>query len=101
MLFRSGRYAEAFQNLEAGYGFATFYGGDGHFAALAEATADGGVDFAGVFLEFAAHEGEVVTIKGVFAGLSGEVIEGGLCFGDDHDAGGVAVEAVEIGRAHV
>lgn len=84
-----------FDGVEVGDGVFAADAGDGHLAGVGEGAADGGDDAAVVLGELALDEGEVVAVEGVFAGLFGEGAVGAAGFGDDHDAGGVAVEAVD------
>jgi hypothetical protein len=78
----------------AGAGGAAFFR-DGHFLAVDGMAADGEIDRAGGFGRGAPHEGEVFLLDGVGGELGDEGGDGLFVLGDDEDAGGVFVEAMD------
>ena len=78
----------------AGEGGAAFFR-DGHFLAVDGMAADGEIDRAGGFGRGAPHEGEVFLLDGVGGELGDEGSDGLFVLGDDEDAGGVFVEAMD------
>ncbi len=69
-------------------------GGDGHFCAVPAVAGDGAVDRAGIFTRAAVDERDVGFENLAVAELFGKGFVGLLVFGDDDQAGGVFVEAV-------
>src|SRR4051794_36174540 len=81
--------------LEVGHGLARAVGRDGVELAVAAAAADGGVDRAAARVRRAAHEREVGSLDLAALDLLLERAMHGLRLGHHHEAGGVAVEAMD------
>ena len=89
--------AESFEDLVEGDGFLAAFrdGADGHFFAVGGVEADAAFDVVGVSLGSAGDEGEVFLVDGALFELEGEVAVGLVVFGDQEEARGVAVQAVD------
>lgn len=70
-------------------------GGDGHALAVEVVAADGAIPEAVGRSGAADDEGEVGFVERAVFELGGEGVVGGVVFGDDEDAAGFAVEAVD------
>jgi len=77
-------------------GDGTAAGGDhGHLFPVGAAAADGGVHSAAVLLHIAGHQALVGAGEGVVLQLRAEGQVGGVVFGGDDEAAGIAVDAVD------
>ena len=96
-----GMGGEAFQDAEFGMGGAAGVEAGGHAGAAEGVAGDGGVDDAGIGADAALDEGEVGF--GDLAGgeLAGEGAVGGVGAGDEEDAAGAFVEAVDDAGAEI
>ncbi len=94
--FEEGVAAEAFfDGVDGLGGFAGGVGADGVFFADFGVDAEGSVDEVGVEVGFTVDEGEVGFADGASFELAGDAPMGFIGFGDEDEAGGVAIEAVD------
>jgi hypothetical protein len=92
--------AEGLFDLPEGAGGAAVLGDD-HELGVIGARGEGGVDFAGGIAGAADDQGEVFLLDRVVLELVGEVALGVDVLGEEEDAGGVLVEAVDESEAGV
>ena len=93
--FDEGVAPEASEDLVGGVGGLTGIGASGVFFADAGVSAQGHFDDVGVEFEVAVDEGKVDLLGEAVFELLGDAPVRGVGFGDDEDAGGVAVESVD------
>jgi hypothetical protein len=72
-----------------------------HHPLVRRVHADGGIDFAFIVLRPAHHQGEVLLLHRVVLELMRKMPLGCGVFGEEHDAAGVFVEAMDDEKLHV
>ncbi len=90
-----GGVVEALKDAVGGPGVTAFADAGGHAFAVGGVAGDGGADVAAEFGDFAAHDGVVDLFESAPGELGLELLVGGVIFGDDEAAAGIAVEAVD------